>query len=260
MISNSIAEMRAYGEGFIIVDQSPAQVDMSAIRNTNTKIIMSLPETDDRLCAGKSIGLSDEQIEEIARQKVGQGIVFQNGWEEAVQCKIKHAQITETAFEPQKDKAINKLSTTNKETIIKFLFACCNEPVEFKELELVKHEIVNSNYSSSLKNNLLREVYNYQAGELNMNEHNRAKLLEFAGACLGEFESMQKILAFKKNISEINASIQDLVQNTHGFNEPSLLRFCIRGMFRLQALRSAKVAPLYNEWHRTYYKMEYVCN
>ena len=260
MISNSIAEMRTYGEGFIIVDQSPAQVDMSAIRNTNTKIIMSLPETDDRLCAGKSIGLSDEQIEEIARQKVGQGIVFQNGWEEAVQCKIKHAQITETAFEPQKDKAINKLSTTNKETIIKFLFACCNELVEFKELELVKHEIVNSNYSSSLKNNLLREVYNYQAGELNMNEHNRAKLLEFAGACLGEFESMQKILAFKKNISEINASIQDLVQNTHGFNEPSLLRFCIRGMFRLQALRSAKVVPLYNEWHRTYYKMEYVCN
>ena len=181
--------------------------------------------------------------------------MFQNGWEEAVQCKIKHAHITETTFDPQKDKTINKTSKTNKEIIIKFLFACCNEPVEFKEFELVKHEIVNSNYSSSLKNNLLREVHNYQTGELKMDERNRAKLLELTGACLGEFESMQKILAVKKNISEINASIQDLVQSTHGFNEPLLLRFCIRGMFRLQAIRSAKVVPLYNEWHRVY-----VCN
>ena len=38
MISNSIAEMRTYGEGFIIVDQSPTAVDISAIKNTNTKI------------------------------------------------------------------------------------------------------------------------------------------------------------------------------------------------------------------------------
>ena len=43
MISNAIAEMRTYGEGFIIVDQSPSAVDISAIRNTNTKIIMRLP-------------------------------------------------------------------------------------------------------------------------------------------------------------------------------------------------------------------------
>ena len=34
MISNAIAEMRTYGEGFIIVDQSPSAVDASAIRNT----------------------------------------------------------------------------------------------------------------------------------------------------------------------------------------------------------------------------------
>ena len=44
MLSNAIAEMRTYGEGFIIADQSPSAVDMSAIRNTNTKIIMRLPD------------------------------------------------------------------------------------------------------------------------------------------------------------------------------------------------------------------------
>ena len=39
-----IAEMRTYGEGFIIADQAPGLMDLSVIRNTNTKIIMRLPE------------------------------------------------------------------------------------------------------------------------------------------------------------------------------------------------------------------------
>lgn len=37
MLSNAIAEMRTYGEGFIIADQAPGLMDMSVIRNTNTK-------------------------------------------------------------------------------------------------------------------------------------------------------------------------------------------------------------------------------
>lgn len=56
MISNAIAEMRTYGEGFIIVDQAPGLLDMSAIRNTNTKIIMHLPDLTDRELVGKAGG------------------------------------------------------------------------------------------------------------------------------------------------------------------------------------------------------------
>ena len=42
MLANSIAEMRTYGEGFIIADQAPGLLDLSVIRNTNTKIIVRL--------------------------------------------------------------------------------------------------------------------------------------------------------------------------------------------------------------------------
>ena len=70
-ISNSIAEMRTYGEGFLIVDQSPNMVDISAIRNTNTKILMRLPEEKDRNDAGKSAALSDEQLRELAKLPKG---------------------------------------------------------------------------------------------------------------------------------------------------------------------------------------------
>lgn len=48
MLANAIAEMRTYGEGFIIADQAPGLLDMSVIRNTNTKIILRLPDEEDR--------------------------------------------------------------------------------------------------------------------------------------------------------------------------------------------------------------------
>lgn len=88
MISNAIAEMRTYGEGFIIADQSPSAVDMSAIRNTNTKIIMRLPDEQDRRLAGKSAGLKDNQLDEIAKLPKGVAVVYQNDWLEPVLCKI----------------------------------------------------------------------------------------------------------------------------------------------------------------------------
>lgn len=87
-IANSMAEMRTYGEGFVIADQSPSLLDLATIRNTNTKIVMALPEKEDRESAGKSIGLNDEQIPEISRLKMGEAIVYQNGWEEPVKVKI----------------------------------------------------------------------------------------------------------------------------------------------------------------------------
>lgn len=88
MISNSIAEMRTYGEGFIIVDQSPTAVDISAIKNTNTKIIMRLPEANDCEAVGRSIGLTEDQILELSKLDKGVAAIYQNNWLEAVLTKI----------------------------------------------------------------------------------------------------------------------------------------------------------------------------
>ncbi|MBQ5989317.1 MAG: DUF87 domain-containing protein [Oscillospiraceae bacterium] len=88
MISNAIAEMRTYGEGFIIADQSPGLLDMSAIRNTNTKIIMRLPDENDRILVGKSACLNDNQITELARLPRGVAAVYQNEWIQPVLCIV----------------------------------------------------------------------------------------------------------------------------------------------------------------------------
>jgi len=88
MISNSIAEMRTYGEGFIIIDQSPTAVDVSAIKNTNTKIIMRLPDENDCIAVGKAAALNESQTREIAKLGTGAAVVIQNNWLEPVLTQI----------------------------------------------------------------------------------------------------------------------------------------------------------------------------
>jgi DNA helicase HerA-like ATPase len=98
MLTNAIAEMRTFGESFFIVDQSPHAVDIAAIRNTNTKIILRLPEETDRRLIGKSVALRDEQLDEIARLPKGVAIVYQNDWLEPVLCQVNKFDGTEQPY------------------------------------------------------------------------------------------------------------------------------------------------------------------
>ena len=88
MLANSIAEMRTYGEGFIIADQAPGLMDLSVIRNTNTKIILGLPDLEDRELVGRAASLNEDQILELSRLKTFVAAVYQNNWLEPVLCNI----------------------------------------------------------------------------------------------------------------------------------------------------------------------------
>lgn len=92
MIVNSIAEMRTYGEGFVIVDQSPTSVDIAAIKNTNTKIIMRLPEEGDCKIAGHAVSLNEQQVDELSKLETGVAVIMQNNWEQPVLSKIDQAE------------------------------------------------------------------------------------------------------------------------------------------------------------------------
>lgn len=98
MLANSIAEMRTYGEGFIIVDQSPGLLDMSVIRNTNTKIIMRLPDFSDRELVGRAAGLNDDQITELSKLPRGVAAIYQNDWISPVLCSIEKPELKEGIY------------------------------------------------------------------------------------------------------------------------------------------------------------------
>lgn len=113
MLTNSIAEMRSFGEGFIIADQAPALLDMVAIRNTNTKIIMRLPDFSDRELVGKAAGLNDDQIVELAKLPQGVAAVYQNDWVESVLCKVEKFP-AESAAKKSDDLLVSENKTTKR--------------------------------------------------------------------------------------------------------------------------------------------------
>lgn len=114
MISNAIAEMRTYGEGFIIADQAPGLLDISVIRNTNTKICLRLPDFEDRKLVGDAMNLSDDQIKELAKLETGVAAIYQNDWQEAILCKFDK-------FESQNDEFIYNEVLDKKEKVKKVL-------------------------------------------------------------------------------------------------------------------------------------------
>lgn len=99
MLCNAIAEMRTYGEGFIIADQTPSALAKAAIANTSTKVIMRLADFDDCVAVGKSIGLKEPQIEEIGKLGRGIAVVYQSNWLEAVLTYISKADEVIANFE-----------------------------------------------------------------------------------------------------------------------------------------------------------------
>ncbi len=98
LLANSIAEMRTYGEGFIIADQSPGLLDMSVIRNTNTKIVLRLPDRGDRELVGYAAGLDDEQIDELSKLRRGVAAIYQNDWVEPVLVQVNKCGIEEIPY------------------------------------------------------------------------------------------------------------------------------------------------------------------
>ena len=148
MLANAIAEMRTYGEGFIIADQSPGLLDMSVIRNTNTKIIMRLPDESDRVLVGKAAGLNDNQISEIARLKLGVAAIYQNNWIEPVLCAIdKFNDDKPLVYDDNNDDSLSTLKQMLLGNILEL-----SENYEFTEEEIEKlklwMEMLNVGYNT----------------------------------------------------------------------------------------------------------------
>jgi hypothetical protein len=76
MFANMLAEIRAYGQGLLIVDQVPARLLPDAIKNTNLKIVHRLVANDDREALAGSMALTPEQAMVINRLQPGQAIVY----------------------------------------------------------------------------------------------------------------------------------------------------------------------------------------
>lgn len=88
VLTKCITELRFTGEGFIIADQSPGELDPTAMKNTSTKIVMRLQDGADKAAVETALSLDKEQVSELSKLDNGVGVVFQEGWIEPVLTKF----------------------------------------------------------------------------------------------------------------------------------------------------------------------------
>ncbi|MGI0483539.1 ATP-binding protein, partial [Geminocystis sp. CENA526] len=80
---NMLAEVRAYGEGLIIADQSPEKLARDAMRNTNVQIAHQLRDAQDREAIANAMIMSEEQRDFLGKCETGRAAVFYTGLQKA---------------------------------------------------------------------------------------------------------------------------------------------------------------------------------
>lgn len=216
MISNSIAEMRTYGEGFIIVDQSPGAVDISAIRNTNTKIIMRLPEDNDRKVAGKASGMKDDQIDEIAKLPTGVAVVYQNDWEEPVLCKIGKFDEEEIPFKyiPKAiEESQNDIQATTE--ILKLLLKGRVASQIDTNIDAIESQLIKSEYSTANKVAIYDAITEYrESGELHLWKDSYFKdLSRLVTQIVSAKTEVLRIVSVTTNFDDLSNRLGDLAMS-----------------------------------------------
>ncbi len=254
MISNAIAEMRTYGEGFVIVDQSPGAVDVSAIRNTNTKIVMRLPEDSDRKVAGKASGMKDEQIDEIAKLPTGVAVVYQNDWEEPVLCKIGKFDKEEIPFiwkvqdldEPEES------SVTTIEILKVLLKGRVSSPIDVN-IDAVEENLASSGLSTFNKTSVYEAIAEYKkTGELQLWKDNKFEVLSRLVTQIVSLKSeVMRLTNTTANFEELTQRLSELVEDKVPYMPDDLRLVTSQCLMRDYSLDGEVQKKIYSAWYQS---------
>lgn len=247
MIANAIAEMRTYGEGFIIADQAPGLMDMSVIRNTNTKIIMRLPDQSDRELVGRAANLNDDQIKELAKLPCGVAAVYQNEWVQPVLCKIEKVETTnaEYKFDPTSNDRLLNQNNDVKNSLLhcimdKELFSIGDR----QDLKELKDIVLKSGLSSLVK----ADLFNYIESE---KEDGMLALQRL----IYDFLDAEKAISESASHSDIhdwvNAVLEKLDPSVKGYTKKQI-DIAVMLIIYEQALRDSSYKSILNMFIETY--------
>ena len=205
MLTNAIAEMRTYGEGFIIADQAPGLLDMAVIRNTNTKIIMRLPDQTDRELVGKSANLNEDQITELAKLPCGVAAVYQNEWVQPVLCKIDKHEINDRKYEYQPEDEVY-LDAMSKEISDSLLDCIMDKELFHKDdkvdIKKLKAMVIKSKLSTKVKQDFVEY--------LSSNDENS---LETLRTLVFDFLSADQAIKASRHCEDINSWVHSVVDS-----------------------------------------------
>jgi hypothetical protein len=109
MFTDLLAELRAYGEGFVIADQIPTKLAPETAKNTALKIVHRLTSVDDRHAMGGCCDLTPEQTRALNTLPPGRAVVHDQRLGEAVLVEVERVGVKNAAGgRPSADTALDR--------------------------------------------------------------------------------------------------------------------------------------------------------
>jgi uncharacterized protein len=90
LFASLLAEIRAYGEGIMVVEQIPAKLVGDVVKNTALKVVHRLPAQDDRQVVGAAMNLDEDQSRQVVSLRPGVAAVFADGMDRPLRIRVPY--------------------------------------------------------------------------------------------------------------------------------------------------------------------------
>lgn len=111
LVKRMLAEIRSYGVGLVIADQSPRKVSTDVVALTDMKMVFRLVESVDKQIIGDSTNMTDVQVQRMAKLKPGEAFLFFNKLEEPEEVITPDYRLDNNISITLSDDGIKSLST-----------------------------------------------------------------------------------------------------------------------------------------------------
>ena len=148
-----LAEVRAYGEGMIISDQSPEKLAPDAVRNTNLQIAHQLRHRTDREAIAAAMIMDRAQQEYLGKLQTGEAAVFFTGYDRATFVRVPNYKDEVDFSEPSDGEVAGHMATFQQKHATAYLpcDGCryCGQPCIFREA--IEPQMLNKQLAAELQ-------------------------------------------------------------------------------------------------------------
>lgn len=145
LLKRMLAEIRSYGVGLIVADQSPRKVSTDVVALTDMKMIFRLVESIDKQIIGDSTNMTDVQVQRMAKLKPGEAFLFFNKLEEPEEVITPDYRLDNNISITLSDEGIRSLSTYWNDKTDKLrpypeckCVACCSKTCDYARRVLAR--------------------------------------------------------------------------------------------------------------------------
>lgn len=170
LVKRMLAEIRSYGVGLVIADQSPRKVGMDVVALTDMKLSFRLVEAQDKQIIADSTNMSETQLQRLSKLRPGEAFLFFNKLDEPEEVITPDYRLDNNISITLSDEGIKSLSTywNDKTDKLRPYPECsttpyCSKTCDFSRRLLAKEvarRIFVHNFKSDSKDfNIVRKVF-----------------------------------------------------------------------------------------------------